>query len=75
MKHYEIWGRLSGGSVICDPLDAENTEEVTRIALDRTPKAKEYLPQSHPGEELEEVEIYELVKVSTIDSRPKVARV
>ena len=72
MKHYEVWGRLSGGSVMCDPLDAEDVEGVKKVVLERTPEALRRRAECYPDEVLEEIEIYELVSVAVIDFRPRV---
>jgi len=74
MKHYEIQGVLSGGGRICDPVDAEDLESVKKIALERLPAVKEQLPLLYPGETIEAVEIYELVKVAAFNCVPKAIR-
>jgi len=72
MKGYDIFSRMSGGSIVVDPIEAEDTEDARRQILERLPEARKQLMESHPNEELEEVEIYELVKVATIDLRPRI---
>jgi len=48
-------------------MDAEDLEDVKRRVFKRASEVR----KNHPNEELEEVEIYELVRVATFDFRPR----
>lgn len=72
MKGYDVYVKLSGGSVLVEPIEAEDAKDAKRQVLEKLLELRKHLPESHPGEGLEEIEIYELVKVVTIDLRPKI---
>ena len=72
MKEYDVQVVLSRGPRICDPIFAEDSETVKRIVLERLPKVRSQLSLTHPDEEIEAVEIYELVKVAAVNVKPRV---
>jgi len=72
MKSYNIFTKLSGGPILVDPVEAEDIEDIKRRVLERASKVREEIRLTHPDGEIEEVEIYELVKVAVIDFRPRV---
>lgn len=71
MNQYETRCKMSGGSTVCGPLEAESNEDAYQKVLDLTPKVRRELEEIHPNETLESVEIYELVKVDTILYKPR----
>ena len=69
MKEYQIQTVLSSGHKSCNPVQAEGLEAVKKIIAEKRAVVEKEILKMYPGETVIATEIYELVRVATVNVR------